>query len=166
MPNLKWLRDYSGQTVEQLISLEGEYRIDSLIVAFWQAVDQKSAREGEGNLSEEETFIIAIEVLESEVNNGGYNLFFTGPSKEYTPVIVSALFRIGCPRTAQITQRAIDALHLPALTIEAIDAAMVTENGERERVLNECDDLYYHASEDIAGNLFAFIRANKSAIRL
>ena len=46
MSDLKLLSDYSGQTVEQLLSLEGEYRIDSLVLAFEQAVDQKAAREG------------------------------------------------------------------------------------------------------------------------
>jgi hypothetical protein len=106
-------------------------------------------------------------MLESEVNNGGYNLFFTNSSKEYTPVIVQALSRIGCLRAAEITQKAIDALHLPALTIEVIDAVMANANEERERILNECDEQYYrHAGEDIAGRLFDFIKANRDAIRL
>ena len=163
---LKRSKDYGGETVEELLALEGEYEVFSLIIAFHQAVDQKAAREGDGNLSAEETVIIAIEMLESEVNNGGYNLFFTNSSKEYAPVIVQALVRIGCPRTAEITQKAIDALHLPTLNLEAIDAAMAKENEERFRILDEYDQMYYQAEEDIAEHLFAFIKANKSAIRL
>jgi len=29
MPELQWLDGYSGQTVDELIALEGKYRIDS-----------------------------------------------------------------------------------------------------------------------------------------
>src|SRR5712692_6395503 len=42
MTDLKWLEKYSGQTVEQLLSLEGEYRTDSVIIAFEQAIGQKA----------------------------------------------------------------------------------------------------------------------------
>jgi hypothetical protein len=78
---------------------------------------------------------------------------------------VQALARIGCPKTAEITQRAIDALHLPSLTNEAIEAAMDGDTFSEED-LNQCDDAYYRSGEDIAGQLFAFIKKNKDAIRL
>lgn len=166
MSNLKWLKEYSGQTVDELLALERDYRVDSLVTAFHQAIDQKIARDGEGSLSGEETLIIAIEDVETEVNNGGYALFFTNSSKQHAPEIVAALNRIRCPHTATITQKAIDALKLPALTVEAIDAAMATEDKDRDRVLGECDQRYYRAGEDIAKSLFAFIRSNRDAIKL
>ena len=165
MSELKWLEEYSGQTVEQLLSLEGEYRIDSIVVAFHQAVDQKAAREGDDALNPEECIIVAIEALEAEVNNGGYAQFFLNSSREYAPTIVQALARIGCPKTAAITQKAIDALHLPSLTDEAIEAAMADDTVSEEE-LNGCDDAYYKSGEDIAGQLFAFIKKNKDVIRL
>jgi hypothetical protein len=164
--NLKWLKEYSGQTVDELLALERDYRVDSLVTAFHQAIDQKIARDGEGSLSAEETLVIAIEALEMEVNNGGYALFFTGWSKQYAPGIVAALTRIRCPQTATITQKAIDALKLTALTVEAIDAAMTAEDKDRDRILDECDQRYYRSGEDIAKSLFAFIRSNRDAIRL
>jgi hypothetical protein len=34
MADLKWLDGYSGETIEELIELAGEYRIDSLLVAW------------------------------------------------------------------------------------------------------------------------------------
>ncbi len=136
MAELIWLDEYSGQTVDELLSMEAEYRIDSLVLAFEQAVDQKKDRDGDGALSAQERVILAIEALES----------------------------IGCPKTSRITQNAIDALHLPTLTAEAIRAAM--ESVECEEALNECDGQYYAAGEDIAGQLFAFIKKNKGAIAL
>ena len=35
-----------------------------------------------------------------------------------------------------------------------------------EKELDTCDGLYYHSGEDIAGQLFEFVRANKHAIQL
>ena len=34
----KWFDAYGGQTTEQLLALEGEYRTDSLVLAFEQAI--------------------------------------------------------------------------------------------------------------------------------
>ncbi|MGH7924895.1 MAG: DMP19 family protein, partial [Candidatus Binatus sp.] len=122
------------------------------------------ARAGKSSLNVKEQIILAIEGLEREVNNGGYSLFFTNLSRQFAPMIVQALVQIGCPRNAKIAQRAIDALHVPSLTVEAIDAAM-TDGEESEQELNECDTSYYEAAgEDIASHLFAFIKANKNAI--
>ncbi len=162
MPDLKWLERYAGQTTDQLLALEREYRIDSLVVAFQQALDQKSARQGESSLSEEECVILAIEALESEVNNGGYRQFFENSSREYAPIIVQSLKRIGCATTAAITQQAIDALHLPALTADAIEAAIDSEASDDE--LNEFDQAYFNAGDDIEDKLFEFIKSNKKAI--
>ena len=38
--NQKFLKAYSGQTTEQLIALDGEYRLDSIVLAFEQAIQQ------------------------------------------------------------------------------------------------------------------------------
>ena len=100
MTDLKWLDQYTGQTTDELIALEGEYRTDSLVLAFEQALDQKTARAGTEELTAEERVVLAVEALEREVNNGGYGQFFTNDSNEYTPIIVDALMRIGCGDTA------------------------------------------------------------------
>jgi len=165
MPDLPFLQNYSGQTVEQLLSLEGEYRIDSLVLIFEEALLKKAFRDGDLSVSDEERVILAVEALEREVNNGGYSLFFENSTREFAPFIVQALVRIGCPKTAEITQRAIDALHLPILSVEAIEAALAGDNVSEED-LNECDRSYYQAPEDIAGQLFAFIKKNKNSIKL
>jgi hypothetical protein len=90
------LKAYDGQTTDELLSLEGKCRTDSLVIAFEQAVDQKAARLGETSLANEERVILAVEALEREVNNGGYAQFFQNSSREYASMIVNALRRIGC----------------------------------------------------------------------
>jgi hypothetical protein len=163
-PQLPWLEEYSGQTVDQLIALEGKYRTDSIIVAFEQAMDQKAARVGVAKLSDEERIILAVEALEREVNNGGYAQFFVNSSHEYAPIIVDALLRIGCPATAKITQRAVDAAQLSSGPIAGVTRGQWVVNEDCEKALADCDTLYFGGQDNIADQLFAFIKTNKSKI--
>jgi hypothetical protein len=164
MPDLKWLDGYSGESLDELIALEGKYRTDSLVLAFEQAMDQKAARVGENNLTVEERIILAIEALEREVNNGGYGQFFVNSSREYAPVIVDALRRIGCPQTAEITEKAVKIVQHAPMTDEEIENGTWEENEERHDALGECDSLYFARPENIEHSLFAFIKANRARI--
>ncbi len=164
MANLQWLDGYSGQTVEQLIALEGHYRTDSLVLAFEQAMDQKAARVGDAQLTAEETVILAVEALEREVNNGGYGQFFVNLSREYAPIIVYALRRISCPRTADITEKALKIVQHMPMSQDEIDNGTWEENEERSDLLAECDSMYFARPENIEDSLFAFIKANRAKI--
>jgi hypothetical protein len=165
MADLLWLDNYSGETTHQLLSLEGSYRTDSLVLVFEQAIDQKAEREGLEHLTEE-GIVLAVEALEREVNNGGYEQFFLNSSRTYAAMIVHALTRIGCGRTATITSKALDALGSKSLSAEAIENSMLEENDARDQVLFACDNQYFARPEDIEGHLLAFIKANKNKIRL
>ncbi|MGA2349211.1 MAG: DUF4375 domain-containing protein [Terracidiphilus sp.] len=166
MADLKWLGGYSGQTLDEMLALSGEYRIDSLVVAMGQALDRKAAQDGEESLSDEERVVLAVSALEREVNNGGYSQFFANSSSEYASIIVNSLLSIRCPETAATTQEAIDAMSLEDFSPEAIEAAIEAEDEARDERLDECDGLYYGSGEEIADQLFEFIRANKDAIQL
>jgi len=165
MPELTWLDGYSGETVEQLLALEGTHRIDSLVLAFEQAIDQKAAREGSGSLTVEEQTVSAVEALEREVNNGGYHQFFVN-TMEFAPVIVHTLRRIGCTKAAGITEDAIAALRLPSLSVGEIEKVIYDDDDQRDKALGECDHRFFEYPESIENQLFAFIKANRSKIRL
>jgi hypothetical protein len=167
MKKLKWRDEYSGQTTDELISLEKKYRADSLVLAFETALQQKAERIGQERLTEEERVVLAVEALEREVNNGGYGQLFINSSKEYTSFFVSALNRIGCKDAAKLTQKAIDILGLKApITVKAIDRLLKKENQKRDERLGECDARYYEVAGDLAGYLLAFIKKNRDKITL
>jgi hypothetical protein len=161
MAELQWLDGYSGQTVDELIGLEGHYRIDSLVLAFEQAIDQKAARVGYEKLSEEELIILAVEAMEREVNNGGFDQFFIN-APEYAPLLVNALRRIGCPQAAKISQKAVTMVE----KAPRIENRTPEDDEKLMDVLDECDNLYYKRPENIEESLFAFIKANRAKIAL
>jgi len=166
MADLKWLDGYSGETIEELIAMASEYRIDSLLLAMEEALNQKAADAGEQDLSDEECIVLAVEALEREVNHGGFAQFFANASGQYAAIIVNSLLAIGCPEVANIASGAINALAIQDFSPEEIDEALESEDEERDEQLEECDGLYSGVGEDIAGQLFEFARAHQDAIQL
>ena len=159
-----FLEAYGGQSTDELIELAQRYRTDSVVLAFEQAIYQAADKRA---LSQEETYVLAVEGLEREVNNGGYSQFFFNSSNEYAGSIVAALRAIGCPKTADITQQAIAALGIkgepsPAAT----EAAILSENESIKKRLGECDDHYFSNDEPIAERLFDWIKRNRAQIRI
>jgi len=138
-----FLDNYSGQTTEELIALKDEYRIDSLVLAFHYAIYSKI----DLNLSEPERYILAIEAMEREVNNGGWGQFFENTENEYNDILPVALDAISCPETAQLAREAIDTSHA-------------------EGDLDDLDDKYYGLSESIEDRLFEYIEKNAAEIKL
>ena len=167
MATLPFLEAYAGQTTDELIALEGQYRVDSIVAAFEEALLRQEDRLGADALTTAEWTILAIEAMEREVNNGGYDQFFRNSSREHAAILVEALRSIRCPQVADISRRAIDALQLDGPpTPDRIEAALDEDRGGRDAELGALDDEYYAAGEDIAGNLFAFIRQHADQIRL
>jgi hypothetical protein len=168
VPELKWLDAYSGQSVDELIAFASQYRIDSIVLAFEQALQETAERVGHTLLNEAELTVLAVEALEREVNNGGYHQFFLN-TPEYVPIVVTALKRISCPKTADISASAISLLGLRRpFTADQVQAALDKDLDGKliETLSDQYDQLYYDSGEPIADRLFAYVRTNRSSIRL
>ena len=168
MDNLEWFEGYNEQTLDELIELEGKYRTDSLICAIEEALQNKAYEKGMESLSPEELIVLAIEAFEREVNNGGYLQFFSNESREFAPMIVEFLDRIGCPRTAKLSEEALNALGMDdSITVDAILEAVGDDNAERDSLLEDCDQRFYsEVNEDIAGQLLEFVKQQREKIAL
>jgi hypothetical protein len=166
MGELEWLNGYSGQGTAELLTLEGTFRTDSLVLAFEEAISQKAARIGADGLTTAELTVLAVEALEREVNSDGYLGLFTN-APEQVPHVVASLEAIGRADVAQHTRRAIAALAIEGpLTEEAIAAAVGGEDDDRDEALSECDGLYYESAGDLADPLLSFIKSHADQIRI
>ena len=156
MHTLPWL-DYAGQTTPELIACKSSHRIDSLLRAFEQGIQNKLDQQE--SISDEERLVLAVMALHREVNNGGHQQFFLNSSRHFVPVIESSLLRIDCDETAAIVADAI-----AALGPEGIHG----EDPVRDKILQDCDERFYQSSyqtEEIEANLFRFVEANQEKIR-
>lgn len=168
MAELKWLDGYSGETIDELIALERSHRIDSVVLAIEQALQQRAGEVGLAALNDAEVTVLAVEALEREVNNGGYHQFFIN-TPEFASLAVDALKRIACPKTAEITARAISLLGLrQPFTASAVEKALANDSEGKlvESLSDQCDGPYYDTGEPIADRLFDYVRANRASIRL
>lgn len=164
MSELDWI--YQERSTEDLLGLEGTVQSDLIPLAFEYGIELKAQRIGRAKLTEPEIAVLAVVALEREVNNGGYDQFFTN-EMQHGPVTVAALDRIGCHRTASLTQRAIDALGIkPPVTVTAIEQIIYEVDPVRTKRLNECDNEFYGTAGCLGEPLFDFIKANKNSIRL
>jgi len=157
---------YSSETTDELLSYPVTGQHDALVRAFEEGLQRKASRRGERALTQEERIVLAVRALDREVNNGGYHQFFCNSSQKFAPQIVQSLAHIGCRRAAKITQRAIDALKVSPVTVARIEAIMQETNEERDQALDRCDQLFYKTPQGIPKVLYAFIKANRSRIRL
>lgn len=159
-----WL-DYAGQSPAELLDCRATHRQDSILAAFATALQHKQERLGKKSLSKEEQMLLAIAALEGEVNNGGYDQFFVNSSHEFAPVIVSALRRVGCGKTAAITQKAITALGLPRASAKAVREAMAKPSARRRKALEACDREFYALlgeAYEIGPKLMAFVAEHRT----
>lgn len=140
---LPFFERFSGQSTDALIDLYGRYRTDSLVQAFEQALLEKQSR-GTTKLTDEERVVLAVEALERDVNNGGFDQLTLNAGSDYMSTLPDALDRIGCPAAASITRAA------------RVGHALQDERA-REEELERCDQRYYANDENIEEALFAFI---------
>jgi hypothetical protein len=158
-----FLEHYSGQSTDELIALKDTYRIDSLILA----VEAGLANKPNAELTVPERVVLAVEAMEREVNNGGYNQFFFNSSRDHASFLVHALQLIGCHKVAVISAEAISTLSLP----EEYDGDMVQDavmalSEAGEEFLKACDSRYYANDEFIEDKLFAYIERERALIRI
>ena len=161
MSEKQWLDESGGRSVDQLLELANTHRIDSIVLAIEGALMAKP------EVSSSEEVVLAVEAMEREVNNGGFEQFFSNSSNLFAPVLVSALERIGAVKTAEIAKRASRALGAaPEWTAEQFEGAALAANEPTRAELNACDEAYYVAGEDIADRLFDFIKRNRAEIEI
>jgi hypothetical protein len=162
MDNRRFLESYGGQSIDELIALESQFRLDSLVLAIEKALA------GCQDPNAEELTVLSIEALEREVDGGGFVQFFSNSSRRFAPYVVDALTTIGCPKTALIAQRAIEALRIEGpLTAHSIALALASEDEERDDMFDQCDRDYYLGEEEpITDKVFVFVKAHSSRIRV
>jgi hypothetical protein len=162
MAEKPFLDRYEGQSLDELLALTDTYRVDSVLLAIESALLQKPPAE----LSEQERVVLAVEALEREVNNGGYNQFFLN-EPSYADEIVQALNKIGCPETARITREAVAVLGIRSeWPDDQVQAAAADATEEQDAKLYALDGEFFEYPDPIEDRLLAFIRANVAAIRL
>jgi hypothetical protein len=157
--NLPFLDKYSGESVDELIAMSATHRVDSIVLAFDEALNQKPT------LTDTEKVIVVIESFERQVNNGGFNAFcFNTPY--HVKGASDSLKKIGCPKSAALLENALLILGVKSRTTELeIQTLAADATTEQDEQLDKLDaDFYRLSTESIENNLFEFIKLNRDEI--
>ena len=161
MTEEQWLDSADGKTIDEVIALEDDYRIDSIVLAIENALLERT------EWSPTERIVLAIEAMEREVGNGGFNQFFYNSSNEFAAELPAALRAVGIPEIAVLAERAWQAIGAqPDWTHDDFEEAAADPAEAIMDELNDCDSAYYETEDNIAGRLFEYIKIHRNDIQL
>jgi len=114
-------------------------------------------------LSEAERVFYVTQLLEMEVNNGGFSQFFYNSGGNFSHELVSAFTSIGANATAAICQKAIDAFgrDIPADRDERIELLDELTSDTFDATLEQCDEAFFAYEDDLNQLNYRFVMANR-----
>lgn len=120
------------------------------------------------NLNEKERVFYITQVLEMEVNNGGFPQFFFNSSGMFANELVASFEAIGAKKTSEICKKAISIYGNEVPMDREKREELLTSDDEEEdekieALLNECDDEFFEYEDDLLELNYQFILKNKDS---
>lgn len=134
------------------------------VLAASDAAIGKYLADGLHGLTEVERTVCAVWIVDSEVNNGGFDQYFFNSSGDIYPEVPDALERIGAPRAASLARRAIAAFPSgqPALENFARQDQLLSLTEQNDAFFEELDQAWYTEIEDLEALLASYLRTKRA----
>ncbi len=148
------------KSLDEILNLEDE---TDIVIEIGQKLWNKSKDDKDfESLNSIEKNILYIEMLEGQVNNGGFDQYFFNSSGEYAHETLLALKEINAPQMADLLNRAISVF--PKLPIPK-DTEQRREYMEDipesiSETWDKLDDEFYKYPENLEGLVIEYIKAN------
>ena len=135
---------------------------NNFVVDMWDTVCEKCEYGDDiERLNEHERVFYVTQILEQEVNNGGFFQFFYNSSGDFSNELVDAFAKIGAFKTAEICKKA----------LAVFNGNVPTDRNEREDLLDEldcedslseCDDEFYEYEDHLEELNYTYIMEHRS----
>jgi len=114
-------------------------------------------------LTDQQKIFYLNQTLEREVNNGGFNQFFTNSSGDYAHETVLSLKAIGADKTASIVQKAIDKFPKKKVPKDRDKREEVVEKIEdkADKVWEGLDEKFMEYEDDLNALNINYVRLNR-----
>ena len=113
-------------------------------------------------LNEHERVFYVTQILEQEVNNGGFSQFFFNSSGDFSNEIVDAFTKIGAFKTAEICKKALAVFNGNVPTDRDAREELL-DSLECDDVLSECDDDFYEYEDNLEELNYTYIMEHRSS---
>ena len=114
------------------------------------------------NLNEAEKTFLYVEILEAEINNGGFDQFFFNSSGDYANETLEALKRIGATKNAKIVEEAYSYFPENPIPKNNEKRREILENIDEQtsEKWTQLEDKFYLYEENIGGLVLDYVRKN------
>ncbi|MEO0895343.1 MAG: DMP19 family protein [Bacteroidota bacterium] len=146
--------------LDQILRLEDETEI---VIQIGQALWEKADGDDQlGPLNEFEKNVLYIEMLEGQVNNGGFEQYFFNNSGAYAHETLRALQAIKAPKVAALLQQAIKAFPTTPIPkdVEKRREFMDELPQEIKDIWNNIDEAFYTYPENLTELVISYVRKN------
>lgn len=125
-------------------------------------------KKGWEHLTDTERHLLAVQELQGEVNNGGFDQYFFNSSGNDAEVALAGLKAMGANASASLLERAMAVFPggKPPADRQKRWAAMETIKTQSEPVWKKCDDEFYQPKDDLDELSLACAKKNKTQIIL
>lgn len=148
--------------IDEILQLEDETEI---IIQIGEILWDKSKNDKDfESLNEYEKNVLFIEMLEGEVNNGGFDQYFFNSSGEFAHETLNALESINAPKMAELLNQAINIFpNLPIPKDTETRRELMEDLPENiSDKWDNLDDNFYEYPENLAGLVIEYVKKNKS----
>jgi hypothetical protein len=133
------------------------------IIDLHNRISAKIRAKGYERLTRGERLVDAVNWLDMEVNNGGFDQYFTNTSGDHALETVGYLREIGAEHTAGLLQKAMSVFPDATPPRDQMERGyLLMDRGEDvEEFLYGLDRDFYQGSDNISGLLVAYVKRNK-----
>lgn len=114
-------------------------------------------------LTEQQKLFYLNQNLEREINNGGFNQFFSNSSGDHSHETIASLNAVGAHKTADILQKAIDQFPGSKVPKDMDERTEIIEQIEEaaDGAWSELDEQFYEYEEDLNTLNLAYVKEHK-----
>jgi Domain of unknown function (DUF4375) len=157
-----------GTTTDQILSHENDDKKEHVYFALLWRIGQKLDKRGWDRLSDTERRLVAVQAMEGEVLNGGFDQYFFNSMGGDAEVALAGLKEMGATQAAPLLERAMAVFPggKPPTDRQERWKVMDQIESSSKPVWNKCDDAFYKRSEDLGELSLAYAKKSRAQIVL
>lgn len=157
-----------GSSTEEILSREDGTNDLKILGALTWRLNQKADAKGYDHLTDVEQKLLAVDGLNLEINNGGFDQYFFNSPGDVSQTALIALRDIGALGAAKILERAITIFPNSEPPQDRSDRQklMMSLSDKAAPIWENCDLEFYKLEENIGVLLFAYAKSKRAEIIL
>jgi len=157
----KWF-DYNGESLDDLIALGPEWRVDSRVAAVHQALSGRRVPPTHAEL-----VVVYVNEFENGINGGGLQDYLWNSKGQALGQLPDMLREIGAPEVASLLERGMAVADLvPPCDPDEVEEAMDEPKKAVSDALSALDQEYFAAGIALSDRLWAYVVAHRDEISL